>query len=288
MRQKLIIRCPDLPKAACMPEVINFSTIPFQANFDTAGFVPIASQGHLVPMPYMANVTHANDQEIDLCEGDSIALHPTITGDNYRWSTSVKTNTIMVYDSGYYTVRAITPCETQYETFHVHVIPTKPLITPGDTTICTANDSKIKLTVSHNTSNTIWNTGETTDSIMAYNTGLYYVSVSNQCGTFSDSVYITFDTGCRCMPFIPTAFTPNGDGLNDAIEIKTPCMEQHMSMHIYNRFGQEVYHIYQSGQKWDGTINGHPAPSGVYYYTLEFKPRAGTPLFKKGDITLIR
>ncbi len=82
----------------------------------------------------------------------------------------------------------------------------------------------------------------------------------------------------------PNAFSPNGDGLNDQYEIfGDPCSVE-ANLKIFNRWGQMVFETDQPyRQFWDGTINGNPAPSGVYTFVILEAGRK-----EQGFLSLIR
>lgn len=89
---------------------------------------------------------------------------------------------------------------------------------------------------------------------------------------------------------IPTAFTPNGDGINDTWKlIVHPCYEI-LEAYIYNRWGRTVYSYQVAGSaEWSGTIQGQPQPMGAYGYFIKAKcaERDKEEVYK-GTITLIR
>lgn len=85
--------------------------------------------------------------------------------------------------------------------------------------------------------------------------------------------------------FVPTAFTPNGDGKNDRWEIPYLDPSFGASVNVFNRWGQLVYHVSSAKVSWDGTLNGIPQSAGVYIYVISFKKKE---LNMKGTITLIR
>ena len=70
----------------------------------------------------------------------------------------------------------------------------------------------------------------------------------------------------KTMPdlFVPTAFTPNGDGHNDIIRPKAIGIKQFGYFRIFNRLGQLVYHTSSIDQGWDGNVSGKPQPAGTY------------------------
>lgn len=88
--------------------------------------------------------------------------------------------------------------------------------------------------------------------------------------------------------FVPNAFTPNGDGVNDFFQL-LPFDERVKlrEMSIYNRFGQRVFTTRNITDQWDGTYSGKPADLDTYFYYVEYK--IGEKTYKlKGDVTLLR
>jgi len=86
---------------------------------------------------------------------------------------------------------------------------------------------------------------------------------------------------------IPTAFSPNGDNLNDRFEIKGNIFGT-FSLLIYDRWGQTIFRSNSQSQGWDGNINGREAPVGVYGYSLTATDATGRQIVKTGTITLVR
>lgn len=87
--------------------------------------------------------------------------------------------------------------------------------------------------------------------------------------------------------FVPNAFTPNGDGLNDTFEPKA-IFVKNFNMVVYNRLGKVVYRTQDIEQGWDGNFNGKEATSDVYIYTIEMTDLLGNEFKTKGTFTLIR
>lgn len=103
--------------------------------------------------------------------------------------------------------------------------------------------------------------------------GLYKVTVSNFCGSATDSIYIEYGE-YNCRMYLPTAFSPNRDGLNDYYNPITYDVEQY-HIQIFNRWGQMVYDGNQNDKGWDGTYMGTPCEIGMYIvqvsYSYKFK-----------------
>lgn len=105
----------------------------------------------------------------------------------------------------------------------------------------------------------------------------------------SDSLCIVC-TEVVCGPplfTIPNAFTPNADGVNDAICFSSEGLLE-FSIAIFNRWGQRVYESSDPSECWDGTYRGNACLPGVYTYTCHIRCHAGEENDFKGDITLIR
>ncbi|MBC7418700.1 MAG: gliding motility-associated C-terminal domain-containing protein, partial [Pedobacter sp.] len=84
---------------------------------------------------------------------------------------------------------------------------------------------------------------------------------------------------------IPTAFSPNGDGVNDTWTIAAAGAFDHAKIKIFNRYGNLVYQNDGTFTSWDGKYKGAVLPTGVYYYTAYFNEDFKT---FSGSVTLIR
>ena len=89
--------------------------------------------------------------------------------------------------------------------------------------------------------------------------------------------------------FVPNAFTPNNDGLNDMFKVEGAYILSGARLSIYNSWGELVLQTNNVDRGWDGTINGKPQPAGVYVYILDATLRSTGKLYKKhGPIALLR
>lgn len=92
-----------------------------------------------------------------------------------------------------------------------------------------------------------------------------------------------------CYIAVPSAFTPNGDNLNDYLYPLNAFKADHLLFRVYNRTGQLVFESTDWTRKWDGTFRGEPQDAGVYVWTLQYTNRdTRTPVFQKGSTVLIR
>lgn len=88
--------------------------------------------------------------------------------------------------------------------------------------------------------------------------------------------------------YIPDAFTPNGDGVNDCYRVFVPGDVTEFQFSVYNRFGERVFHATDRSHCWDGTYKGEPAELSTYFYYYEATSSVCGKVFRKGDMHLIR
>ncbi|MCK9398907.1 MAG: gliding motility-associated C-terminal domain-containing protein [Bacteroidales bacterium] len=142
----------------------------------------------------------------------------------------------------------------------------------------------------------LWNTGDTTESIMINSEGKYWVEMESQFGcTGRDSIYIklTTDEIPSNYIFIPNAFSPDGDGLNDIFAaIATSDYIQKFHMLIFDRWGGEIFESNNIMLGWDGTKHGTPLPGGIYTYKITYSIYSSfgdyTDQVRLGTVMLVR
>jgi gliding motility-associated-like protein len=139
-------------------------------------------------------------------------------------------------------------------------------------------------------------------------TGLNNVSIANPVGTYDGSfdsiryeVEVRDAAGCAEMAtvmvkifktaprvFVPTAFTPNGDGRNDVVRPIAVGLTNLEYFRIFNRWGQLVFETTVNGKGWNGKLKGTDQGSGSYVWIVKGKDFTGKTVFEKGMVTLIR
>ncbi len=87
--------------------------------------------------------------------------------------------------------------------------------------------------------------------------------------------------------FIPTAFTPNGDGRNDRFRPRG-AIDGNFRMYIFNQWGEQIYFTQDPVTGWDGTRNGLPVHNGTYVYLIYIEPTGAPRRAWSGHVTLIR
>ena len=108
--------------------------------------------------------------------------------------------------------------------------------------------------------------------VVAYSNNIEVVSVSN-----------TIKVPQEHAIFVPNVFSPDGDNTNDVFQVMGRGLE-HITIEIYNRWGQLVFEAPHLNEYWDGTFRGQPCPIGTYVYQLKVDALTS----QSGTITLIR
>ena len=111
-----------------------------------------------------------------------------------------------------------------------------------------------------------------------------YATSTLGCGNASSTVTIHVYKDV----YMPSAFSPNADGINDVYHVFKLDSYQLISFGIYNRSGLKVFSTTNSGAGWDGNFHGEPQPTGTYVYYLEMKHASGKKITRKGSILLLR
>ncbi|MES2374653.1 MAG: gliding motility-associated C-terminal domain-containing protein [Bacteroidota bacterium] len=105
----------------------------------------------------------------------------------------------------------------------------------------------------------------------------------------SDTAYKIFTVLASCYIAVPSAFTPNGDGLNDYLYPLNAFKADNLVFRVFNRYGQIIYESKDWTKKWDGRVNSQPQASGTYVWTLDYTNRDnGQKVALKGTTVLIR
>jgi len=108
---------------------------------------------------------------------------------------------------------------------------------------------------------------------------------ANGCRAF-DTLHVIVDK--RDNLFVPSAFSPNGDGKNDVFRITNLSFQRIMEFRVFNRWGQEIFSTNDHRTGWDGTWEGVPQEMGVYNYLIRVAYPDGFVETYKGETTLIR
>ena len=117
-----------------------------------------------------------------------------------------------------------------------------------------------------------------------------YEVVSTNTNSCIDSLFLKVNViPDNTRAFIPTAFTPNGDGLNDFFGVLSFRRLPGVHFTIYNNLGRVVFSSSDKHDKWDGKYKNTDQPTGTYIWSLQYQSGNGCSIrTKKGTVQLIR
>lgn len=111
---------------------------------------------------------------------------------------------------------------------------------------------------------------------------------SNGCKVSDTVIVYVFKTPCKNGGvYLPNAFTPNGDGKNDILYVRS-LRATEVYLAIYDRWGQLMFETADQTKGWDGTFGGKPLDSGVFGFYLKVRCDDGELVEKKGNISLLK
>lgn len=240
-----------------------------------------------------------------ICFGSRLNLPASIVGSAFRWSPTnsmINANTLNpLAGPSRTTAYTLTVTDTLgcnkpvSDTIIVRVVP--PIeVNAGSDTVALP-DQPLQLNTSGTGSfswtpltglsdptvaNPILTLAAGTDSIT------YRVRVTGEAGCYGeDDITVRVFSGGPQL-FIPTAFTPNGDGRNDVLRPIAVGINQLVYFSIFNRWGQQIFYTNELNKGWDGTFKGEPQPAGTYVFQAEGIDYLGNRVYKKGTAVLIR
>lgn len=280
---------------------------------DTSSFATINFVN--VPFPSAA----INPPNTEICYGGSTQVNATITiGTGYTWTpagtlTNQGSGTINTLpyvinaianpsSTTDYVLRVINAgCPNAFtDTFHVNVRPRIIVFAGNDTAVVANQPLQLNATANVPAANIFnWTPGtglnfttiQNPVAILRPESGekiTYIVRATDAFGCFAeDNITVTiFRTGPEI--FVPGAFTPNGDGLNDMLTPVYVGIKQLDFFRIYNRWGQEVFSTRQMGKGWDGRIGGVQQSTNNFVFMVRGVDYLGNVILKKGNIVLIK
>lgn len=210
-----------------------------------------------------------------LCPGEVLTLQPDVSGFKlqdtvvaYLWSTGSTDSTITVNAPGTYWVEVtfdhrFVGRDTIQVSYYADnlTLGLQPVVEKCFEQTISLSAANIPFTTY------LWNTGEQGSTIFVSDTGLYYLEAQTPCYGLTDSTQVVIKN-CNEFVYIPNAFTPNGDGLNDYFEVFGVGDEAELL--IYNRWGELVFQAQPYLNNWDATYHGQPVEMGVYLYKIKY------------------
>jgi gliding motility-associated-like protein len=249
-----------------------------------------------VPYP-VVTISHS----VELCFGDTANLLAS-GGVDYRWSPSSGLSSISIPNPSAYPQRSTTyrvavrdnkGCpKPSFDTIRVNVLPRILAFAGRDTSVVVGQPLQL-----NGTGGTYYrweptdglNDPNIPDPLAVLNDDTRLIlKVTTAQGCFAyDTIFVrVFKTEPDI--FVPTAFTPNNDGLNDVLTPIPVGIETFEYFKIYNRWGQEVFSTDKVGKGWDGKLKIRDQGTDTFVWQVRGRDYLGNVIYKKGTVTLIR
>jgi gliding motility-associated-like protein len=207
---------------------------------------------------------------------------------NINWSNGSSGDIANNLSAGVYTV-------TIQDSKNCSIINKAVIVSPSQLTINVAvkdiscaeqQDGELSAAVLNGVSpyNYLWSNGTPLSSVKNLAAGTYTITVTdkNNCVSTKDA---TINGGGGDCLFIPDAFSPNNDGVNDRWVLRNIRLYPNNSMQVFNQWGQQLYSATPYLDPWDGKHNGNLLPPATYYYI--FSRGDGSASFT-GPLTLLK
>jgi gliding motility-associated-like protein len=238
---------------------------------------------------FNSEITLELGNDTSFCKGHAIVLNATQnTAATYTWSDGSQDGSLFVNGSGKYWVEVKDRCHQLADTINVTTLNPPKATLGNDTVLCPGN--VILLNAKTEEATYEWQDGSSNAFFAVQEEGRYMVSIANRCGKNRAIIDVKYED-CGCSVYVPSAFTPNGDLLNNYFQVIYDCTFTAFKLQVLNRWGELVYTTTNPRASWDGTRNGKSLPNDTYYYTLEYKAiNNSVPIEKttRGAITLLK
>jgi gliding motility-associated-like protein len=232
-----------------------------------------------------------------ICSNEQVILLAS-GGDSYLWNTGATTPKIIVYPQQSALYTAVTyqdGCPSKPDSIYLDVDTILPIadffVDPdsGLIPLTTTFFNQSQLSTSW-----IWDFGDGGGSTLFgpthtfQDTGHFVVRLiavtANGC---RDTAYSKVIVGADFTIYVPNAFTPNGDGLNDGWSVKWIGVKTFHVM-LFDRWGMLIYESFDPNFSWDGSLHGLQSQEGAYTYVIEASGYLNEKQKRAGTVTLLR
>lgn len=226
-----------------------------------------------------------------ICVGETanLTFSANAVPDSVYWSTGDNANSISTTDAGFYWIEAFLGNCYDSDTIEVEVLEGVTNTSAQNVTLCTGETVELRLegiVPDSYIEDIQWSDGSLGDSLIVARGGTYIANGVSPCGPYSVQ-FLVDEVRCEIWLFIPNAFSPNADGLNDRFETSLTGLKE-FKMEIFDRWGNTVFSTTDVNESWDGTRSGEPVQEGAYGYKLVGRSYKDKVVERTGFIQVIR
>ncbi|MGN6493723.1 MAG: SBBP repeat-containing protein [Agriterribacter sp.] len=223
----------------------------------------------------------------NLCMGSNISLTPGLFA-SYQWQDQTTGASLTIYNPGTYWV-AVKNSNGCLAVDSIVITGTAPkpadFLKPVDS-ICQYGQLHILPAKHYMTYK--WSDGSNGASLTVDKPGRYILQVQDYNGCYGSDTSDVFYKICRTGVFIPTAFTPNGDGINDVFRAIVFGKVLNFKLDIYNRWGELVFSTTDPYKSWDGKSKMNDNATSAFVWRCSYQLEGGKLILEKGLVTLTR
>ncbi len=206
----------------------------------------------------------------------------------YLWQDGKTDSSIVVTTPGLYKVKVSNNFNCfAFDSANILKVAIPPAnFLDADSAIC--RDDIIRIRPHQVFSEYLWNTGVTKSTIDVHYPGIYWLTVMDQNSCVGSDTIRILAKDCDVVFYIPNAFTPNNDGVNDIFK---PIIRGEITSYyfvVYNRFGQVIFSTDRPDTGWDGRVKGALQNSGTFVWHCHYKMKNEISGFQKGTVVLSR
>ena len=234
-----------------------------------------------------ANPVVRLDHNNTLCLGSSRVLDAGPFS-SYTWTDGSSSRTLSVNNLGIYAVEVqdANGCKGSDTTVIMEFLPLPENFLPADTAICSYGSLTLKPTRTY--TSYLWSNNASASAITITQPGEYWLKVEDINGCKGSDTIRVHPKDCMQGFYIPTAFTPDGDGKNDLFRPLLFGQVKKYSFTIYNRWGQVVFQTSELVKGWNGVFAGTKQDSNVFAWTCTYQLEGQEAKTEKGTVMLIR
>ncbi len=226
-------------------------------------------------------------EDSEICEGLQFEIETPGDYEEYLWQDGTTNSSVVATNTGIYwlEVTGENGCKAR-DSVYLSVLPSPHPYLGNDTII--HNDEFVLLDAGYPGGTYYWSTGETLQTIEVEGVEggeEYWVEVYYSGCPGYDTIVI--DEYPYCTAAVPSAFSPNNDGMNEILYVRGSGIMS-LDFRIFNRYGELVFKTTDIDLGWDGTFNSEKQNEEVYIYYLKAICFDGLITEKKGNITLLR
>ncbi len=208
--------------------------------------------------------------DFEVCDSVIVNLDPNLLSIN--WDNGSSNSQRVIYTAGTYHYEAVDPFTgcTVLDTFIVRPIYSAAILTRSlfgtERSYCVGDTLKLNIPSDLDVR---LPDGRSFNHYEITTTSIYRLSISEAC--IDTTIFVSYDFfDCSCEMFIASAFSPNGDGLNDRIRPLSNCDLNYYHWSIYNRWGILIFESYDPEEYFDGTFNGTEINSSTLVYKIAY------------------